>query len=1052
MNAKKTIDEVLNGNHSNEATRTAGSVLALAVLLLAGFGAWPGHAQTAPERDERILLRAAVFDPLKQPAYLAEQMAPPPAAVSERRIVQFHQPLTREQRQMLQSEYGLKLTRYVPNHAYIERVPDDAMKRLEQLELVRATVPYQPGFRIAPEMGTLVFRSEARQMAPGLFLRAFLFDDVDPHEVAASLGRIPGVSDVDVRDHRAVGASARIDFRVASKDVAVDVAQLDGLVWVEEVAEQDEDNGRTAGTIQSGTTGIVPIWDQGIHGERQVVGVIEGSRLDIDHCMFEDPANNTPGPGHRKVLGLGTGSAGDHATFVAGIVAGDNFNNPGAGPNRGNAWAARLTANRASPSVIDALVANQADGATLHTNSWHDNTNGIGNPALYNGTAAEVDAFTWSNEDHLVFGSMGNNGEEQGPPGTAKNAVGVNASQFDPNENIVGDGNPGPTADGRRKPDLVTPGCTITSAENGTACTITLDQNVYPWITPPICATSWATPAAAAAAALVRQYYTDGFYPSGTAQAQHGFTPPGALIKATLLNATLDMTGPPGYPSNNEGWGMVRLQNTLAFPSSPRKLRAWHERNSTGLATGESVAFPLSVDSSAEPLKVTLVWTEPPGTAGAVNPVINNLDLTVVSPGGSTFRGNVFAAGQSTTGGAADAINNVEQVLINAPAVGTWTLQVSAPAVNVGQPGQGYALVATGGIIPGPQLQVPGALHFGDGCAGATSFTELDVCNTGKGDLIVDPITSSDPQFAVTTPSAGYPVVISPDFCFPFQVRFGPTASGPQSAVLTIPSNDPASPSTNVQAFGTGAEPDIRVTGSTGFGVTSAWRPAERVLSVCNTGGCDLSVAPPAVGCTDFALVSDPFPATLGAGSCVDLVVGFTPDLPGAKSCGLSIPSNDPDTPVVNRTLTARTPPFFSLQAGLASPHGALNAVARQGSTFDLGYVHPLGPKWAWDVELGFSSFDGRAGLPDVDLSRISANARFTVNPGAPARFFLNGGLGLYHFDPGTFEGGGNLGIGVEVPVGARFVFAAGYEYHLAFTASPDLEFDQLQAGFLVSF
>ena len=57
-----------------------------------------------------------------------------------------------------------------------------------------------------------------------------------------------------------------------------------------------------------------------------------------------------------------------------------------------------------------------------------------------------------------MLGSMGNNGEEQGPPGTAKNAIGVNASLRDPNEGTVGDGNPGPTADGRTKPDITAPG------------------------------------------------------------------------------------------------------------------------------------------------------------------------------------------------------------------------------------------------------------------------------------------------------------------------------------------------------------------------------------------------------------------------------------------------------------------------------------------------------------------------------------------------------------------------------------------------------------------
>jgi hypothetical protein len=64
----------------------------------------------------------------------------------------------------------------------------------------------------------------------------------------------------------------------------------------------------------------------------------------------------------------------------------------------------------------------------------------------------------------------------------------------------------------------------------------------------------------------------------------------------------------------------------------------------------------------------------------------------------------------------------------------------------------------------------------------------------------------------------------------------------------------------------------------------------------------------------------------------------------------------------------------------------------------------------------------------------------------------LNGGLGLYHFDPGTFEGGGNLGVGLNVPVGPRFALELTYNYDSAFTASPNLEFSQVQLGLLVSF
>jgi hypothetical protein len=351
-----------------------------------------------------------------------------------------------------------------------------------------------------------------------------------------------------------------------------------------------------------------------------------------------------------------------------------------------------------------------------------------------------------------------------------------------------------------------------------------------------------------------------------------------------------------------------------------------------------------------------------------------------------------------------------------------------------------------------PQIQVPGPVDVGEACAGATGAATLEVCNNGSASLVVGAITSSNPLFAVTVPSSGYPVTLAPTACFPFQVTFNPTTPGPQSATLAIPSNDPLTPIVNVTVSGAGTEPDVRVIGSTDFGVASAWTPAEKAVSVCNVGGCPLTVTSAAVGCADFTVVGSPFPAPVAPGSCLDLVVRFTPVLPGPKSCILTIASDDPDTPAINLPLTARTPPSFSLHAGLVEPHSPLNGVATLGSTLHLDFVYPWTPNWAWDVRLGLSRFDGRAGNPDIDLTTLAANARFTLNPAVPVHVFLNAGLGLYHFSPGSFEGGGNLGLGLDMPLGSRFAFELTYNYRSAFTASPSLDFSEVQAGFLVSF
>ncbi len=74
---------------------------------------------------------------------------------------------------------------------------------------------------------------------------------------------------------------------------------------------------------------------------------------------------------------------------------------------------------------------------------------------------------------------------------------------------------------------------------------------------------------------------------------------------------------------------------------------------------------------------------------------MNNLNLKVTAPNGTTiYLGNHFTNGWSSTGGTADAINNVESVYVQSPATGTWKVDVIG--TNVPQGPQPFALVATG--------------------------------------------------------------------------------------------------------------------------------------------------------------------------------------------------------------------------------------------------------------------------------------------------------------------------------------------------------------------
>jgi photosystem II stability/assembly factor-like uncharacterized protein len=350
------------------------------------------------------------------------------------------------------------------------------------------------------------------------------------------------------------------------------------------------------------------------------------------------------------------------------------------------------------------------------------------------------------------------------------------------------------------------------------------------------------------------------------------------------------------------------------------------------------------------------------------------------------------------------------------------------------------------------EIQVPTAPAFGAVCLGGTAADTLKVCNTSAGDLVVSSIISSNPEFTVVPPSSGFPVTVSHDFCFPFEVKFTPTAAGPRSATLTIHSNDLSFPSLVVTATGGGQTSEIRVTGSTDFGVVSAWNTGTRTVAACNVGSCPIDATSASVSCTDFTLENDPLPATLQPGACLDVAVAFTPALPGRHACLLTLTSTSPTTPTATRSLTGRTPPELRVRAGMAWPHGSLASTLQHGSTLNVAFAETFRPNWAWELTFGVSRLDGKAGAPDTDVWHLAPSIRYTFNPGSSWLVFVNGGLGLYHFEAGDFEAGLDLGVGLRRRLDRRFAIEATYAFSWAFTASPTVRYSQVQGGLVVSF
>ncbi len=189
---------------------------------------------------------------------------------------------------------------------------------------------------------------------------------------------------------------------------------------------------------------------------------------------------------------------------------------------------------------------------------------------------------------------------------------------------------------------------------------------------------------------------------------QAGITnPSAALLKALLINGARDMTpgqyGTGSYqevtarPDRSQGFGHVDLYRTLK-PATNLFLDL-HDTNS--LTTGQTNTFALTVtQASTNKFILTLAYSDYWPTIAASKKLVNDLDLTVVSPLGTTHYPNGLSK--------VDATNNVEMIEFAAAETGTYTVRVAGRTVGSGG-SQPYALV-----IRGPKAdETPAAPAFG---------------------------------------------------------------------------------------------------------------------------------------------------------------------------------------------------------------------------------------------------------------------------------------------------------------------------------------------------
>jgi hypothetical protein len=771
-----------------------------------------------------LILRAGTFDPATQQLDVSQVGAAAATSESAYAIVQF-QPGQISERKALAAR-GVTFLGYVPNQAYYARLDGISLSELQRDPAVRWAGSVQPAMKLDPRLWATQRANSAALQDDGRYeVIIHGFNGVSSAKIQAQLlQQVAGV-EITLRSQRDA-ATPYVRARVAadSLDALLRAATaIDGVQFVMPWYPTHTMNAGSIGAIQGDATtscdgrgpicGPAPLFDHGIVGAGQIIAIADtgttpnaawfatldkGNGPHTEVTFSDNPPPVLPNIGllhpDNKIIAywLQPGGPTDydfisgHGTHTTGTLVGDS-----AGAFATNSYLA-ATPLLAHHELADGMAPNAqllmqdigpdndrnvitqdfegtleqayAGGARVHSNSWGGASSGE-----YSGDDANVDRATRASEDLLVVIAAGN--DQAGPmatssPANSKNGIAVAALGHAGNLDQASFSNDGPTADGRQKPDIAAPGTATISALNSSG---PITSTVMPPQLAPDSGTSMAAPVIAGNAALLREYFADGFYPRGfrnqgafadtifangfdaaptqpaTAEFVDAYNPTGAVMKAVLLNGTRPTNTPATWPNTGTGWGRPWLDGNLWFRDTmprgddSRRLRVFERTNAAGLETGESNEYTIAQVAPGIEFRATLTWYDPPAAIGAAATLINNLDLEVVGPDGKTYLGNQFADGVSVSGGSADAKDTVEQVRFTTPIAGSYTIRVKATDVpgngDVGSDRQGYGLAVSGAFgLPDPlAFAAPTALSItsndnsgitiaASAAAGATSF------------------------------------------------------------------------------------------------------------------------------------------------------------------------------------------------------------------------------------------------------------------------------------------------------------------------------------------
>jgi hypothetical protein len=570
------------------------------------------------------------------------------------RLIQFNKVLSAAERSQIEAT-GLKFDGYIPNNTYNVSIPSGYnLSALQQYD-ARTIVNLLPQDKMSNQLRLGNIDDRCRNKDGSVNFTLVYYGNLSPQLVKQELV-IRGCSILESFDE-----SAQVSVSM-NENLWITIAGCSFIKHIEPLFPSTPDD--TKGRSLHRSNAINTEYGAGLHYDGAGVSVALADDGEVGpHIDYSGRMINT----------FNTGAGGSHGDMTSGICVGAGNLDP---TIRGMATGSTIyifdigtyppdTLGDSYPQVVNAAQNYDDYGTVVVSTSY---SSGACND--YDAFAAMTDRIFHNLPQILPVWSAGNNqggdcgygaggqwGNITGGFKQGKNPIAV--ANLDAHEVIDNSSSHGPASDGRIKPDISANGKDqLSLAENDT---FQVGGG-----------TSAACPSIAGVTAQCYQAYR---------QIMAEPNPDAALIKGCLLNSAWDI----GTPGPDYAFGYGRVDGLRAVETIEEQRFIIDSMPNSG-----SKAFSLMVPSSTKQMKVMLIWSDPQADPNSFKALINDLDLEIIDPSMQYFKPWVLDPTPIAANLAqpavrrVDTLNNIEQVTIDNPGAGNYTIAISGSSVPVG--------------------------------------------------------------------------------------------------------------------------------------------------------------------------------------------------------------------------------------------------------------------------------------------------------------------------------------------------------------------------------